>query len=368
MELNDPYLKIAEHFDEGTLGAPKAGGAFSGAFMDYLRLLYKPAEAELVQHLRMMRHFTPAADVASAAGRDEGEVKRILDDLLARSYIVGMGGVYALPEIPLLVNIHQFRLKAEPEDLEAARLYQQFFIRDGFYKYYESSEKGTPLTRVIPVEAAVEHRQKILDSEEAHHIINAQSRLALVPCPCRTRTEKMGTRECAERNPVGYCIMMGTTALHFESVGLGKNVSAEEAKQYLDEMREKGLVNITDNWAREGHTIICSCCECCCSQVRGRTRWDNPYSMAPANYVAEAGEDCVLCGTCVDRCFFGAIRLDDEAGRALVDPAKCMGCGVCTHTCPEETMKLKRVERSEPFPGPRELYTTVARENKGADA
>jgi Pyruvate/2-oxoacid:ferredoxin oxidoreductase delta subunit len=368
MDKTTPYLKIAEHFDEGTLGAPKVEGSFSEAFIDYLKLLYTPEEAELVQHLRMMRNFTTAADVASVAGKDEEAVKKVLDDLLSRSFIVGLGGVYALPEIPLLVNIHQFRLKAEPEDLEAARLYQQFFIKDGFYKYYESSEKGTPLTRVIPVEAAVEHKQKILDTEEAHRIIDAQSRLALVPCPCRTRTEKMGVRECADKNPVGDCIMMGNTALHFESVGLGKNVSAEEAKRYVDEMQEKGLVNITDNWARKEHTIICSCCECCCSQVRGRTRWENPHSMAPSNYVAEAGEACILCGVCEERCFFGAICMDEGEGRAVVDPAKCMGCGVCTHTCPEETMKLRRVERSEPFPGPGDLYRTVARENKGIEA
>jgi len=216
--------------------------------------------------------------------------------------------------------------------------------------------------------AAVEHQQKILDTEEAHRIIEAQSRLALVPCPCRTRTEKMGIRECAARNPVGSCIMMGNTALHFESVGLGRNVTAAEAKMYLDEMQEMGLVAITDNWAKKEHTIICSCCECCCSQVRGRTRWNNPHSMAPSNYVAEAGDDCVLCGTCVDRCFFGAIRLDDGVGRAVVDPAKCMGCGVCSHGCPEETLKLRRVERSEPFPGPRELSLAVTRENKGTQA
>jgi ferredoxin len=316
----------------------------------------------------MMREFTSAADVASAAGRDEEEVKSVLGGLLGRSHIVGLDGIYALPEIPLLVNIHQFRLKTEPEDLEAAKLYQQFFIQDGFYKYYESSEKGTPLTRVIPVEAAVEHQQKVLDTEEAHRIIEAQSRLALVPCPCRTRTEKMGVRECTDKNPVGDCIMMGNAATHFESVGLGRSVTADEAKKYVDEMQEKGLVNITDNWARKEHTIICSCCECCCSQVRGRTRWENPDSMAPSNYVAEAGEGCILCGACEERCFFGAIHMDEGEGRAVADPEKCMGCGVCTHTCPEETMKLKRVERSEPFPGPGDLYRTVARENKGTEA
>lgn len=69
MAQDTPYLKIAEHFDEGTLGAPKVGGSFSKAFIDYLKLLYTPEEAELVQHLRMMREFTSAADVASAAGR-----------------------------------------------------------------------------------------------------------------------------------------------------------------------------------------------------------------------------------------------------------------------------------------------------------
>ena len=90
--------------------------------------------------------------------------------------------------------------------------------------------------------------------------------------------------------------------------------------------------------------------------------------MAPSNYVAEAGEGCILCGACEERCFFGAICMDEGEGRAVVDPAKCMGCGVCTHTCPEETMKLKRVERSELFPGPGDLFRTVARENKGTEA
>jgi len=52
MNPDAPYLKIAEHFDEGPLGAPKAGGAFSKAFIEYLKLLYKPGEAELVQHWR----------------------------------------------------------------------------------------------------------------------------------------------------------------------------------------------------------------------------------------------------------------------------------------------------------------------------
>jgi Fe-S-cluster-containing hydrogenase component 2 len=162
--------------------------------------------------------------------------------------------------------------------------------------------------------------------------------------------------------------MMGNVALYFESVGLGQNVTADEAKKYLDDMQTRGLVAITDNWARQEHTIICSCCECCCSQVRGRTRWENPHAMAPSNYVPEADENCILCGTCVDRCFFQAICLDAAENRVIVDSTKCMGCGVCTLTCPEGALKLRRVERSTPFPGPGDLYRTVTRENKGTQA
>lgn len=360
------YLKIAEGFDRNALGVPREGEAFSEAFLDYLELLYTPEEAELVQHLRMPKDFLGAADVAETAGKSEEEVRSLLDDLAARGHIIGFMGVYCLPEIPLLVNVHQFREKLGPDDLRAADLYQTFFIRDGFYRNYETSVKGTPLTRVIPVERAVENRQKVLETEEAHRIIDAQSQLALVPCPCRTRTEKMGRRECADRNPVGSCIMMGTTAAYFEGIGLGERVTPDEAKAYLDGMQEKGLVAITDNWEAQDHTIICSCCSCCCSQLRGRTRWDNPSAVSPSNYVAEASEGCVLCGACEERCFFGAIALDEDEGRAIVDPGRCMGCGVCTHACPEEAMKLKRVERSTLFSGPKELYRRVAEENKGA--
>ena len=79
----------------------------------------------------------------------------------------------------------------------------------------------------------------------------------------------------------------------------------------------------------------------------------------------EANEDCALCGTCVERCFFDAISLDEEANRAVVDQSKCIGCGVCTITCEQEALKLKRVERSEIFATPRDMARKIAKENKG---
>jgi Fe-S-cluster-containing dehydrogenase component len=48
-----------------------------------------------------------------------------------------------------------------------------------------------------------------------------------------------------------------------------------------------------------------------------------------------------------------------------VDVDKCIGCGVCTLACTQETLKLHRHERSSiPFETPRMLDEAMARENR----
>jgi Pyruvate/2-oxoacid:ferredoxin oxidoreductase delta subunit len=361
------YLKIAENVDAGPLTAPKADGGFSKAFIKFLKLLYTPEEAELVQHLKMgARSMLSADHLARVTGKSAAEVTDVLEPLARQGSIIGFGGNYGLPLMPLLLNHHQFTKELGPDDIEAAQLYQQFFIKEGFYKYYESSEKGTQIFRVIPVQRAVEPGQRILETEEAHKIIDAVGNLSLVPCPCRTRTEKLGVRECKNNTPVGFCIMTETSALYFQSIGVGRKVTAEEAKRYFDEMQDLGLVGTTENFEEAGHGVICLCClccQCCCSQLRGRTRWDNPRAVAPSNFIAESSEDCIMCGHCVDRCFFGAIALDEDQEKSVVDAEKCMGCGVCTITCAQEALWLKRVEREKPFRTAGKLFKTITAEN-----
>lgn len=361
---DNAYYDLAVKIDGGPLRAPRVGDDFSKAFMDYLALLYLPDEAEIVQHLEMPLKLKPASEVAEVSGRGESEVRDILDSLAKRGLLMGFGDAYSLPTIAFLLNIRALKPEIEPGDLEAARLYQKFFIEDGFYRYYESSEKGTPIMRVIPVGEGVENGQRILESEEAHAIIDACSDVSLVPCPCRSRTQKMATRECKDNNPVGFCIMVGISVPYFDMMGLGKKVTAQQAKDYFDEMLGLGLVGMTENYEDPRHSVICLCCGCCCSIVRGRTRWDNADAFAPSNFVARASEDCILCGDCAERCLFDAISIDENEGRAVVDADECAGCGVCAAACNQEAMRLVRLERAQAFPGPKELYSTVARENR----
>jgi ferredoxin len=363
---DSPYIRIAKKIEQNPMTAPKAeDGDFHEAFISYLRLLYSPEEAEVIQHLKPPVELLSTQDVADASGKDLEYVEKIMADVLSRNGLVGMGNMYCLPPMPLLVNVHQFYPEIKSDDLEAARLYSEYFIKGGYFKYYETSEKGTPVCRIIPIDRAIEASQKILKAEEAHDFIlnYAAEEMALVPCPCRTRTEKLGIRECKDEFPIGACIMLGPAALHFEMLGLGKRVTRQQAVEYFDEMQELGLVGQTEN-AVAGSVVICLCCGCCCSQVRGRTRWNNPYALLPSNFVPQPGEDCIGCGTCTERCFFGAITVDEGTDQAEVDPDKCIGCGVCTLACPQETLKLHRYERSTPFETTEEMIKTIALENR----
>jgi ferredoxin len=354
MEELTAYARIAQKIEEQEPHtAPKAeGGSIHPAFIGHLKLMYSPEEAEVVQHLNVLEAFSSAREVAEASGRSLAHV--------------AVGDMYSLPPIPLLLNAHHFYPETKPGDIEAARLYAEYFIKGKFYRNYENLKTGTPVGRVIPLNRAIEVDQEVLAAEEAHdYILNhSAEELALVPCPCRTRAEKLEARECKDKFPVGACIMMGAAALHFEALGLGKRVNKQQALAYFDEMQELGLVGHTLN-ARLGDRLICLCCGCCCSQTRGRTRWDNPNALSPSNFVPMPGEDCISCGTCTERCFFEAITLNEETEQIQVDVDKCIGCGLCTLTCTQETLKLHRHERSSiPFETSRELDETMHRENR----
>jgi Pyruvate/2-oxoacid:ferredoxin oxidoreductase delta subunit len=273
--------------------------------------------------------------------------------------------LYAFPQISLLKNIQNFHDRISPEVLKGAELYKQFFIEDKYYKFYETGAKGTPLYRTIPVSKTIALEQKILDTEEAHKIIDAAASATLVPCPCRERTEKLGIRECRERNPIGSCIMLGLMGQPFEGMGLGRQVTKKQAKDYLDGMMEMGLVAATENSEENTSRVICLCCECCCSEVRGRTRWDNPTALAPSNFLPKSNKTiCTFCGKCVDRCLFHAITVDKDNKRWKLNSELCIGCGICAIGCKQSAVKLHRVERNKPFKTPQDLYRHIDMENR----
>ena len=73
--------------------------------------------------------------------------------------------------------------------------------------------------------------------------------------------------------------------------------------------------------------------------------------MAPSRFRAAVHtDDCTGCELCVERCFFGALSMNDIDGLAAVNGEKCMGCGVCEVVCPTDAISLEAARAEEFVP------------------
>ena len=139
------YVRIAESIDKGIQTALKADGELSKAFIAFLKIVYSPEEAELVQHLDMMKSKT-IEEIIDASGMAPGKVNEIIDRLSKRAAVEGRYKK-RLPGIPTLLNLHMFYPEIKDDDLEAAKEVITLAQNGGMGAYYAGK-----LTNSITVE------------------------------------------------------------------------------------------------------------------------------------------------------------------------------------------------------------------------
>ncbi len=316
-------------------------------YLEYISLMYNPEIVKIVQHLPIFPEGISIAKFAKQVNIDKKELIEKLDDITKKRFVIKLGNRYSLPD-PFFIFDAPFIVKETYEGADAkkfADLSRKFFIEDKYYKKWETSYKGNPYMRVLTVSEKIEPGHEIMPLEEVYSIIDKNNSFAVIPCPCRLRADISGVRECTY--PLHNCLNIGPNAdMMVEELG-AKKLTKEEAKEIVKQSAEVGLVLATDNTAKFT-SVICSCCECCCGMLRGLTRFDNPRAIAKANFASSIDVDsCVACGTCLERCKFGAITVNDVA---KVNVDKCLGCGLCSVTCPNDAITMKRLEREE-IPG-----------------
>ena len=351
-EYEEDLIKVAKKLERSSQSFPKdENGEPTEIYLEYLSLMYDPEIAKLVQHLPVFPKTITIVKFAKSAGMDKNELMTKVEDVAERGFIVKLGRSYAQP-MPLFVYDIPFILKKNIEHKDAkkfAELSRKFFVDDKYYNTWQTSRKGTPRFRVLTVSEEVEYEKEIIPIEEVYKIIDKWDDFAIIPCPCRQRKEVEGIRECKDKYPIHNCTLFGPYAkavLEMNDPDI-KSATREDIRKLTREASEVGLVHCTDNQA-ENTTILCACCECCCGMIGGLTRLDNPRALASANFISKVDEElCVACGTCLERCKFDAIEVNNKAE---IDPDKCVGCGLCAVTCPENALSMVRFER-ENIPG-----------------
>ena len=240
------------------------------------------------------------------------------------------------------VQFHDATILWKDAPIEFLDLWQEFMEKEWpEYARRISEMLPKPFTRMIPVNVSIQAKTNILDFESVSEMVKKARILAVTKCTCR-----LTARKCDR--PLEACIQVNNAAAYALSRGTGRKITAEGALDILKKSEEEGLIHVTMNRHEADH-FICNCCPCCCQTmpvlIKGGIR-----VVDPSRYRAEVdAERCTGCGSCHDRCYFGAMAWENGEGSASrVDSTKCMGCGLCRVTCPEEAIELVEV-RPESF-------------------
>lgn len=185
-----------------------------------------------------------------------------------------------------------------------------------------------PEAKVLPIsEAVIEPVSVVLSYDTAINIIRKARSASLRDCECR-----LTYRNC--EGPLRTCLAVNEFSDELVERGVAKQVSLDEAMEILKTANTHGLVNqaLYTDWLKGEVFDICSCCVCCCTYLRTYKSYGIKHHIAKSGLVAKVNADkCTGCGVCLQRCVFGARRM--ENGKSMVVQEDCYGCGLCTTTC-----------------------------------
>ncbi|NVM03064.1 MAG: 4Fe-4S binding protein [Candidatus Helarchaeota archaeon] len=215
-------------------------------------------------------------------------------------------------------------------------------------EYYETGmvyvlgRSKKPLFRILPVNETISLNQtNIFPYEEVEKIINSAKKISLTDCVCRKRA-----RRC--NHPSEVCLAFDLAADMLIQRKFAKKITKEEALEVIKKSEESGLVHCVDN-KQKGLYFICNCCSCACGVVRGAVVHGYRDIVNQSRYEASVDpEVCIGCETCIDKCQFDAITIED--GKSIINQNNCWGCGNCATNCPESAITLKQIRPQDFIP------------------
>jgi Pyruvate/2-oxoacid:ferredoxin oxidoreductase delta subunit len=336
----DVYERLAQFLDRLPAGFPKTE---DGREVDLLRRIFSPAEAELAQHLTLIAE--PARVIARRAKRPPDEVAEQLESMARKGLIYSIHSSNGPPKYmatQFAVGVFEFQVGRLDREMAGETLTYLDSVPTSFWEQM-------PQLRTVPVGESIPVESTVMIYEQAENLILTQEKIRVNPCICRKQKRLLG--EGCDK-PLETCLVFGNGADYFERLGVGREVDQEEALSILAQAEEAGLVLQPSNTQKAG--FICCCCGDCCEVLAIAKRHPRPADLLVSPFRAVVDE--VLCSACSDcefRCQMEAIGVDN--GYAVINHDRCIGCGLCVTTCPEEAVTLVRRPESEQASVPRNM-------------
>jgi Pyruvate/2-oxoacid:ferredoxin oxidoreductase delta subunit len=355
--MSDVHKRLAEKLDQLPNGFPPTA---EGVELKILRKIFEPDEAEMALKLKPRAETVEA--IAERLNAPIEEVEPLLDRMAKKGQIGSekRGGEQVYELFPFLIGIWEFQLNRL--DKELSDLMAQYAPVIGF----SLGQFAPGIMRVVPINAPVEAEHQVLPYEDVRQLIDDAKTFQLMECICRKNSALQG-KPCTKPTSE-ICLSFSREEGAFDKYPAGRMISKQQALDVLAKAEEEGLVHQTYN-TKSDHYFICNCCSCCCPILSATKNFGLPHLMARSDFTALINEEtCEACGTCADeRCPMEAIA--QENGGYRVKPERCIGCGVCTTTCPTDSISLilkPEPDRDEPAENLSDWYAKRA-ESRGIE-
>jgi electron transport complex protein RnfB len=312
--------------------SPMMDESFAGSLMALLRLQFTESEAELA--VKVGFEGSTLERILESVDMDRDELARMLD-LMARK---GTMWVSPFSEDPVYRTIGiagpglietgawgGVRFASSVAVMKAMWTFQQDFARNMLARF------PVPVARVWAARATLPEDAR--PEEDVAGLIGRAGFWGVSECSCRLPHWISDPGDHCQ-HMLETCLFMGDHARWGVRYGLCREISYEEAVELLGMCHRDGLVHTYDP-----DQFICSCCPDCCVLQIGHAQ-PGARVLEPSPFVAGIDAiECEGCGSCADRCPFGAITVDEHGS---VDADTCLGCGVCVPACETGALGLAR--------------------------
>ena len=332
LELGKKITDVAKHKLHGVTSEDPEYWGLAG--------LVDEEMAKIANAMKVREHYTFSQMQTLCPEFNEEQLRKKLDDmsqigLLEYDYgnHYDHNGRCAPPSekrwcLPMFVpgSAELFNMDEDPETGENRRLEEHpeiapFFERMTYIPLAGITQMVPPGgagigMHVIPVEKAIEMENKKVDLEQLSYWLSKyEDKLAVGQCSCRASRAKMN--EGVADDAQAWCVACGDFADYCVETNKGHYITKEEAFEIFQKAEDLGYVHQITNIDGDNKIFgICNCNINICNALRTSQLFNTPNMSASAYRASVDAEACVGCGSCVQVCPAGAVKLGQKLCKA----------------------------------------------------